>query len=166
MTAGLCGALVIVTIAALWLVRSASAASRLRVASIERREAHVLDAIHEMLVAAMRGTDDVVAALDRALRRVEPLVDAVLVFVPRDDELACVRATGERASYYSTLRLARANGASLPARAASRECAVRSTGDGLLLATDRAALALPMIDECGVRAVVYAASCRRWEGPH
>jgi len=165
-TAGLCGALVALLAGTLWIVRAERAASRLRVASMQRREAQFFDAVRDMLDAARRSTDEVVAALDRALRHIEPLVDAVLVFVPRDDELACVWATGERASYYSTLRLARGNDASLPARAASGECTVRSSGDGLLLATDRAALALPMIDERGLRAVVYVASCRRWEGPH
>jgi len=148
---------------ALWLRHADFAASRSRIRSLECRELELSSTFHSLIGAARRGSADVIAVLDQALRRVEPRVDAVLVFVPADDELLCVASTGERAGYYAALRLARDGGTSLPARAASTGRAALSQGDGLLLATDRTALAMPMLDDRGLRAVVYASSRLGWQ---
>ena len=129
-----------------WL-RLDRAAARACARRVQRQEIELFEALRTLIAAARRGSADVLKALDAAVRGAEPRIDAVLTFVPVDDELHCVRASGERASYYAGLRIAR-----VPPDAPV----------GLLLPTDRAAIALPMVDEGGLRAMVYASSRCDW----
>lgn len=139
-----------------WRAEVEAVRSRLR--RSQRQERELCATVHALLAAARRASDDVIATLEQAIRRVEPRIDAVLIFVPSDDELRCVHASGDRAGYYSDLRLTRDPGTSLPARAAVTAQVTRSRENDCLVTTDQAAIAVPMIDERGLRAIVYASS--------
>jgi diguanylate cyclase (GGDEF)-like protein len=86
-------------------------------------------------------------------------VDAVLIFVPEGEDLACVYASGARTEHFAHVRVPRDRALSLPARAAMRGHRVELAGDVRpIVPTDRAAVAVPMIGRDGMAAVVYAAT--------
>jgi diguanylate cyclase (GGDEF)-like protein len=124
-----------------------------------RRESSVLEAVRVLTAASRESTNAVLLALDRTLRVLDPSLDAVLIFVPSGEELACVYAGGPRAEHFSGMRVPRDHPASLPARAALCGHRVELAGESRpVIPTDRAALAVPMLGGDGLTAVVYAAS--------
>lgn len=127
----------------------------------QQRDSEVLEGARVLTAASAESRAAVLAALDTVLRVLEPALDAVMVFEPAGDELACVYAAGERAEHFRAMRLRRDRPVSLPARAALCGHRVEAAGEiAPLIPTDRAALAIPMIGASGLIAVVYAASAR------
>lgn len=137
--------------------RASIAAARLD--AVVRRESDVLEAVRVLTAASRESTGAVLTALDRTLRVLEPSLDAVLIFAPDGEDLACVYAAGARTEHFRELRVRRDHPASLPARAALCGHRVELAGDVRpLIPTDRAAIAVPMIGGDGLSAVVYAAT--------
>lgn len=138
--------------------RHADALAR-RLTALERRESDVLEAVRVLTAASRDSSHAVLAALDAVIRVVEPCIDAVLVYRPESEELACIYAAGARAEHYSGTRLRIDDPRAVPARAAlHRTRAYLAPGSAGAIPTDRAALAVPMEDASGLRAVVYAAT--------
>lgn len=132
---------------------------RARIDDVLAREDALLRAVRAFVDASRISSLRVIELLDRAVRVCEPSVDVVLAFVPSGDELACIYASGERAAHYRQIRLRRDAGDSLPSQAAT--CGHRVSGaKGALIPLDRHALAVPMLDGEGLRAVIYVASCK------
>jgi diguanylate cyclase (GGDEF)-like protein len=128
------------------------AAERVRV-----RERHAIGTVRTLLEASRRSSADVIACVSAAVREAEPAIDAVLAFVPAGDELMCVYSEGPRVEHYARLAVRRDDDRYLPALAARdghRACGP----DGMLVPTDRSAVAVPMMDRGGLHAVVYASS--------
>jgi diguanylate cyclase (GGDEF)-like protein len=137
--------------------RARAASARLN--AVVRREAFVLEAVRVLTAASRDSTNAVLTALDRTLRVLDGSIDAVLIFAPQGEELACVYAAGGRAEHFENLRVRRDRASSLPARAAMCGHRVELAGDTEpLIPTDRAAIAVPMIGADGLSAVVYAAT--------
>jgi diguanylate cyclase (GGDEF)-like protein len=131
---------------------------RADVHAAREREEFVLDAVRVLLDASRRSSEAVIEALAQAIRRLDPAIDAVLAFTPSGEELECVFVNGARAEHYGGVRLRRDTAEYLPSRAAL--AGHRAAGcDGVLIPTDRCALAVPMTDTSGLRAVIYASSC-------
>ncbi|HET9095465.1 MAG TPA: diguanylate cyclase, partial [Candidatus Baltobacteraceae bacterium] len=140
-------------------MRASLAAARLD--AVVRRESDVLEAVRVLTAASRESTGAVLTALDRTLRVLEPSLDAVLIFAPQGEELACVYAAGSRAEHFSSLRVRRDHAASLPARAALCGHRVELAGEVRpIIPTDRAAIAVPMVGGEGLCAVVYAATAQ------
>ena len=134
----------------------------MRLNAVERRESNVLEAVRVLTAASRESTNAVLLALDRTLRALDPSLDAVLIFVPSGEELACVYAAGPRAEHFSGMRVPRDHPASLPARAAVCGHRVELADEVRpVIPTDRSALAVPMLGGEGLAAVVYAASGSR-----
>jgi diguanylate cyclase (GGDEF)-like protein len=130
-----------------------------RLETVQQRESDVLEAVRVLTAASRESTCAVLVALDRTLRVLEPSLDAVLVFVPSGDELACIFASGRRSEHFRGARVRRENTASMPAQAAlCRHRVELASGVCPVIPTDRAALAIPMLCGDGLAAVVYAAS--------
>lgn len=120
---------------------------------------YVLDLVASLLEASRASSLAVVAKLDAAIRDVEPHVDSVLIFVPAGGELACMYASGERAEHFRRLQFCRDDVRYLPAKAAGLGCrAALPPEGGAVIPTDRYALAVPLVDARGLRAVAYASS--------
>lgn len=137
-------------------MRSGAIAERLD--AVVRRESDVLEAARVLTAASRESSNAVLCALDRTLRVLDSTLDAVLIFVPQNDELACVYASGPRAEHFANVRIAR-GALSLPARAAACGHRIELAGDARpIIPTDRAAVAIPMIGGDGLAAVVYAAT--------
>lgn len=133
-------------------------AQRAHVHDVREREEFVLDAVRLLLDASRRSSEAVIEALAQSIRRHAPAIDAVLAFTPSGEELECVFVDGSRAEHYSGVRLRRDAAEYLPSQAAL--AGHRAAGcDGVLIPTDRCALAVPMTDGNGLRAVIYASSC-------
>lgn len=115
-----------------------------------------LHAVRTLVNASRLSSRAVLERLYEMIRRYDPQIDAFLVFAPAGDELACVHAAGERVEHYANLRLRRDCTALLPARAAAS--GHRASGEGVMIPTDRRALAVPLCDEGGLHAVVYVSS--------
>lgn len=138
--------------------RSQAFAAALRVErSALRRERRLRESGKGLVAAARRSSKAVLCALDACVRELDQRFDAVVVFVPAGDELRCVYASGTRSEHYRQVRLRRDDSALVPARAARARCRVVSTGEGVLLASDRFAVAVPLF-ECELQGVVYASS--------
>lgn len=136
-------------------------ASNTRERDAQRRERDILEAVRVLVAASRESSQAVLAALDCAVRALNPSVDAVLVFEPVGEELACVFASGSRCEHFQTLRMRRDHPALLPARASM--CAHRVELEGAnsaVIPTDRAAVAVPMLDDSRISAVVYASSAK------
>ena len=133
-------------------------ALRLRVRLLEARQRDRLAAMSALAEASRVSPEAVLERVDAGLRALEPAADAVLVYVPRGDELECVRASGARADAYLGSRLRR-DGDRLPARAARAMHRLRLDANGVL-PTDRDAIALPIRDGDGILGVVYLGSAR------
>jgi diguanylate cyclase (GGDEF)-like protein len=119
-------------------------------------DSFVLGVMRALLEASRHSSAAVIETLAQALRQAEPRIDALLAFIPASEELECIYADGARVSHYAKLRLRR-DADVLPARAASAGHRAAG-GDGMLLPTDRHALAVPMFDSAGLRAVIYLSS--------
>lgn len=127
----------------------------------ERRRADdaMLAAVGSFVRASGISSGAVIERLDESLRERDPAVDVVLALVPDGEELACPYASGERAAHYAGLRVRRDARDVIAARAAL--CGHRAAGSsGLLVPTDRHAVAVPMHDDQGLRAVIYVASAK------
>ncbi len=131
---------------------------RLRIRLLEARERDRLDAMSEFAAASRIAPEAVLERVEAALRALEPDADAFLAYVPRGDELECVRAGGARADGFLGSRLRR-DGDRLPARAARALHRARLDRDGVLPA-DLDAIAVPLRDADLVLGVVYLASAR------
>jgi diguanylate cyclase (GGDEF)-like protein len=140
-----------------WRAQAQAHAHRALVAQLQDREAFVLSAVRSLVSASRVSSHAVMESLHDLVRRHDPAVDAFLAFAPAGDELACVYAGGERVDHYSHLRLRRDCTELLPARAACSGHRAAG-GEGLMIPTDRRALAVPMCDENGLHAVVYVSS--------
>ena len=142
-------------------LRERTRANRLRraVESARQRESDVLEAARVLTAASRESTRAVLTALDRTLCVLDPSLDAVLIFAPAGEELACIYAGGARTEHFEGIRVRRDQTAALPARAALCGHRVELAGEAsALIPTDRAALAIPMLGSEGLAAVVYAAS--------
>jgi diguanylate cyclase (GGDEF)-like protein len=123
-------------------------------------ERALLEAVSALTAASRDSAATVLQTLAAALAVVDPAIDAVLVFRPEGEELACAFAGGERVEYFRDLRL-RLEGNSLPARAAvAGHHMTLERGAQPVIPTDRAALAIPMYVGSALCAVTYAASAR------
>jgi len=117
----------------------------------------VLETVRSLLVASRDSSSAVMESLASALARCDPSLDAFLAFIPKGDELACQLAHGPRTEHYGASRIRRDALALLPVRAANE--GHRALGsDGLLIPTDRYALAAPMHDRSGLHGVIYVSS--------
>lgn len=125
--------------------------------TVRAREEFVLDAVRILLDASRRSSEAVIEALAALIARRDPVIDAVLAFTPAGEELECALADGARVEHYVGARLRRDVPDYLPSRAA-RDGHRAAGHDGLLLPTDRCAIAVPMADTGGLRAVIYASS--------
>ena len=123
------------------------------------RSAFVLETMRELTETSRVSSDSLMSTLAARVCAREPAIDAMLVFEPQGEDLACRFAFGPRTDHYSALRLSRNTGDSLAARAANAGHRVAGN-DRLVLANDRHALAVPMVDRGGLRAVVYVSSSR------
>ncbi len=123
-----------------------------------RSERALLEAVIALTAASRHSAGTVLQTLGAALAVLDPGIDAVLVFRPDGEDLACVFAAGGRAEYFCDLRL-RMDGNSLPARAAAAgHHVILEPGCKPVIPTDRAALAVPMYVGNALCAVTYAAS--------
>ena len=150
-----------VPFAALFALASISS-RRVRVHSLRRkaerlREDSLLAAVRSLVDSSRVSSAAVIETLDGAIRRYDEKVDAVLAFTPSGNELACIYASGDRAQHYASVRLRRDSNTYLPAQAAI--AGHRAFGpDGVMIPTDRCALAVPMHDGAGLHAVIYISS--------
>lgn len=142
-----------------WRYRRRSRSLALRLAAVERREAAMLEAARVLTAASGESSDAVLRALDAVVRLIQPSVDSVLVYRPEGEDLVCAFTAGERAEHYAATRVRADDPAALPSSAAMKRCRVgldRSTR--AIVPTDRSALAVPMEDADGLRAVAYLSS--------
>lgn len=140
-----------------WCARRAARASEK-----ERRESErlrrLLQSVQRLVAASRHSSASVLAVLDRGIREAGPQIDSVLIFVPSVGEFVCAYSSGPRTAHYAGLRLRR-DGNSLPAVAAERGCrAIALRDEDRLVPTDRAALAMPLLDGCGLRALAYVST--------
>jgi diguanylate cyclase (GGDEF)-like protein len=124
---------------------------------VRLRERHAIETVRALLEASRRSSCDVIAALAQAIREAEPAIDAVLAFVPCGDELTFLYGEGKRVEHYGRLSMRRDDELYLPALAARHGHRALGPG-GMLVPTDRSAIAVPMQDRSGVHAVMYASS--------
>jgi len=128
-----------------------------RAETFEVRERLAVQTMHALLESSRASSQRVIQELEYRIRAHDPRLDAVLVFTPHGEELACIYASGMRTEHYRQLRLRRDASPRLPALAAASGHRASARND-LLIPTDRCALAVPMNDENGLRAVVYVSS--------
>jgi diguanylate cyclase (GGDEF)-like protein len=138
-------------------MRTAAIAQHLH--AVVRRESDVLEAVRVLTAASRESSRAVLVALDRTMRVLDPSLDAVLMFAPDGEELACVYASGQRTEHFASVRIPRDGTRSLPARAAMCGHRIELAADERpVIPTDRAAVAVPMLGGDGLAAVVYAAT--------
>lgn len=148
---------VAVALASAWTMQRRLRDARVLLARVLARERLVLETVRSLLDASRRSSDEVICALASALRRAEPAIDAVIAFAPSGDELTCIYAEGPRVEHYARFAVRRDDERYLPAKAA--RLGHRAGGpNGMLVPTDRAAVAVPMNDRHGLHGVVYASS--------
>jgi diguanylate cyclase (GGDEF)-like protein len=136
--------------------RAAHASERERCESERLRR--LLQSAQQLVAASRHSSTRVLAELGGALREAGPQLDSILIFVPSGSEFVCAYSSGARIAHYAGLRLRR-DGNSLPAVAAERGCrAVALHDEDRLVPTDRAALAMPLLDQGGLRAVAYVST--------
>ncbi len=143
--------------AALWNAHVQMRHARALLERVQARERLVLETVRDLLDASRRSSGDVIVALAAAVQRAEPAVDAILAFAPSGEDLVCVFADGARVEHYARVTLRRDDPRALPSQAAA---AGHRTSDpaGMLVPTDRRAIAVPMADAAGLHAVLYASS--------
>jgi len=132
---------------------------RLRLRLASQRELELRRAARDFIAASRESPEAVRAALDAAIRAVAPEIDATL-FLERDgDDLHCLFAAGDRASYFLGTRLSLEREISPLTTAAVQGHRVVSRGATLsAIPGDRAFLAVPLVDEARAFGVFYAAS--------
>lgn len=124
----------------------------------ETNEAFAVAALRSFVEASRTSSRAVVEALSRSLRERDASIDVVMTFVPDGNDLACIFAGGVRAEHFEGLRLQRDTSCALPAQAAAAGHRARGEAGGVLIPTDRRAIAVPMRVDDDVRAVVYVSS--------
>lgn len=125
-----------------------------------RSERDLLEAVSAVTAASRDSAGTVLQTLAAALAVLDPAIDAVLVFRPDGEELACTFAGGGRAEYFRDLRL-QLDGSSLPSRAAvAGHHIMLEPGSRPVIPTDACAIAVPMYAGNVLCAVTYAASAR------
>jgi len=125
--------------------------------ALHEREEFVLEAMRECMEASRVSSEAVIERLSEAIRRREPEIDAILAFAPYGEELSAFYARGPRVEHFENVRLRRDVDTYLPSRAAlAGHRAVGSSG--IIIPTDRYALAVPMQDRGGLHAVIYCSS--------
>ncbi|MDP9110811.1 MAG: GGDEF domain-containing protein [Candidatus Eremiobacteraeota bacterium] len=113
-----------------------------------------------LVSACRRSSADVYDELALMVRSLEPGADVMLVFAPTSHDVQCVYAAGARAEHFSRARIALEHPESIVASAARSRHREYSQGRaGCVIATDRVAIAIPMLDGDALVAVAYAASC-------
>lgn len=118
---------------------------RLRLALVERREADLLEAIKRLTQASRTSSHAVLSELERRVRAVAPSIDTMLVFEASGEELAVIRAAGERAKHFEHARYRIDGPPTVLTRAAlDGHRAHLRPGTSALIPTDRAALAVPL----------------------
>lgn len=132
-------------------------AQHARIDVLRHQDEFVLGAMRSFVEASRHSSAAVMTDLAGRLRSREPSIDAFLAFAPDGDELACVYAEGPRSQHYRRNRVRLGDAGSLAARAAAAGHRVEGL-DGRLIPTDRAALAVPMLDDDRLHAVVYVSS--------
>lgn len=142
-----------------WRYARAAREHRTLLHALDKREMVVLEAVGTLVHASRESGDAVLGALDRAVRTFDPAIDSVLAFEPDHEDLTCVYASGPRTEHFRNLRVGRNETDRLPARAAVQgHRALMNAPCDALIPTDRSALAAPMSDAGGLRAVVYVSS--------
>jgi diguanylate cyclase (GGDEF)-like protein len=122
-------------------------------------ERAVAGAMRALLDATRTSSEAVLAALDRNVRCLDDGVDTTMVFAVSGGELRCVYASGARAEHFRRCSLRRDDLRRLPSQAAHAGCRAAAPHDAqAILPTDRAALAVPMLDARGLLAVAYVSS--------
>lgn len=140
-----------------WVALGRLRRHRDRIDALRVREAFVADATRGFMEASRTSSDAVVAKLAATLRERAPSLDSFLVFSPAGEELACVYAEGARVEHYRDARFSRVDERRLPARAALAGHRL-SGSEGCVVPTDGHGLAVPLLDERGLHAVVYVSS--------
>jgi diguanylate cyclase (GGDEF)-like protein len=145
-------------VASAWTQQQRVREARIFAARVLERERNLLATVRVLLDACRHSSAQVIAALGAVVRRAEPAIDAVVAFVPSGEDLTCTYVDGPRVEHFAHFALRRDDDRYLPARAAA--LGHRVTGpQGVLVPTDRAAIAVPMHDAGGVlQAVIYASS--------
>ena len=139
-----------------WRYRRRSLSLERRLAAVERRESGLLEAARVLTAASCESSEAVLRALGAVVRSIQPSVDCVLVYRPQAEELVCTFASGGRAEHFAATRLRLDDARSLPSLAAAARCrAELGPGARAVIPTDRRALAAPMEDAGGLRAVAY-----------
>jgi diguanylate cyclase (GGDEF)-like protein len=129
---------------------------RMRDAAPDRAAA---DAMRALLDATRTSSEAVLAVLDRNVRCLDASVDTAMIFAVSAGELRCVYASGARSEHFRRCSLLRDDLRQLPAHAAHAACRAVAPRDArAILPTDRAALAIPMLDARGLVAVAYVSS--------
>jgi diguanylate cyclase (GGDEF)-like protein len=122
-------------------------------------ELAVAGAMRALLDATRTSSEAVLAALDRNVRSLDGGIDTAMIFAASGGELRCVYASGARAEHFRRCSLRRDDLRQLPAYAAQAGCRAAAPHDARgSLPTDRAALAVPMLDARGLLAVAYVSS--------
>ncbi len=142
-------------------MRAQARADRLALRVALAREAAFVESARRLADAARESIDAVREEMDRAVRAIVPSIDVVLFFEERDAALVCVAAFGARVAFFSGMRLALDDDASL--LGAALRCGYRVTAQDapearLLHPGDAFAAAIPLVLEAGRRCVLYAAA--------
>ena len=139
----------------------------LKVRLLERREHDLLQAASAFGQASRESSGAVLDALERALTRAAPGIDATLVFEGAGTELSALRAGGERARHYNHARIP-LDGPPTPLTRAAQAGHRAALAPGLVpvIPTDRGALAVPLgVDEPRSFVYVSTAQTRTVENP-
>lgn len=122
-------------------------------------ERRIDETVRSLIEAARRSSREVLAALDRAVRSIEPALDAIMFFESREGTLACIYASGSRTEHFAAMQLRIETSNALPLRAFARAQPTSLTKNAAaIMPSDRAALAVPMLLDQSIRGVWYVAS--------
>jgi diguanylate cyclase (GGDEF)-like protein len=134
---------------------------RLRLRLTQRREVEALEGLRALCAASRIGLEATLETLGDRLRRLDTAVEIVAVFEADLSDLTCTFAFGSRAELLPGLRIAQNDLKALPAVALrDGRCVAGFRGESVLLANDRAAIAMPLVDADRLWAVVYAGTLR------
>lgn len=146
-----------VALASAWTMQRRVRDARILLGRVLARERLTLETVRSLLEASRSSGEAVIAALAAALKQAEPAIDAFVAFAPQGDELTCVYTEGRRVEHYARFGIRRDDERFLPARAALLGHRASGPG-GMLVPTDRAAIAVPFGDGRGLHGVVYVSS--------
>lgn len=134
---------------------------RLQLRLTQRREAEGLEGLRALCAASRIGVDATLETLDDRLRRLDTAVEIVAIFEADLSDLTCIFSRGSRAELLPGLRVAQCDSKALPAIALrAGRCVEGFRGEAFLLANDRAAVAMPLVDSDRTWAVVYVGTLR------